>query len=128
VSYYLSTRVSGSFQDTIPKVKEALKAEGFGVLTEIDVKATLREKLDVQFPDYVILGACNPGYAHRALRAEPRVGVMLPCNVVVQETASGQVEVSAMDPVAAMQAVDNPDLAQIAAEVKEKLQRAIEKL
>lgn len=128
MSYYLSTRVAGAFADAVAKVKDELKKEGFGVLTEIDVKETLKKKLGVEFRNYIILGACNPPFAHRALVAEPHIGILLPCNVVVQETAPGDIEVSAIDPVVAMQAVNNRDLAAVAEEVREKLRRAIERL
>jgi len=96
--------------EAIDRVTEQLKQEGFGVLTDIDVQATLKKKIDVDFRPYRILGACNPGFAHKALEAEPEIGTMLPCNVVVQEVAPGQVQVSAIDPIASMQAVDNASL------------------
>jgi uncharacterized protein (DUF302 family) len=123
--YHFTTSVSDSFDDAVTRVTEALKTEGFGVLTQIDVKSTLKDKLDVDFRRYRILGACNPGSALRALLTEPYIGTMLPCNVVVQETESGQVEVSAIDPVASMQAVQNPELTRIAGEIRSKLQRVI---
>jgi uncharacterized protein (DUF302 family) len=123
--YHFTTSVSDSFDDAVTRVTEALKTEGFGVLTQIDVKSTLKDKLDVDFRRYRILGACNPASALRALRTEPYIGTMLPCNVVVQETESGQVEVSAIDPVASMQAVQNPELTRIAGEIRSKLQRVI---
>jgi uncharacterized protein (DUF302 family) len=112
----------------VPKVTEALRSEGFGVLTEIDVKETLKNKLDVDFRKYRILGACNPPFAHRALQAESNVGLLLPCNVIVQETEPGSIEVSAIDPVAAMQVVENAELATLATEVKEKLQKVVNSL
>jgi uncharacterized protein (DUF302 family) len=123
--YHFTTSVSDSFDDAVTRVTKALKTEGFGVLTQIDVKNTLKDKLDVDFRRYRILGACNPGSALRALLTEPYIGTMLPCNVVVQETESGQVEVSAIDPVASMQAVQNPELTRIAGEIRSKLQRVI---
>jgi uncharacterized protein (DUF302 family) len=110
----------------ITRVTEELKREGFGVLTDIDVRATMKKKLDVDFRNYRILGACNPPFAHRALLAEDKVGTMLPCNVIVQEHAPGVVEVAAVDPVASMAAVDNPDLRTIAGEVRARLQRVVE--
>ena len=122
--YTFSTPVSGTFDDAIERVTAALAAEGFGVLTEIDVQATLRKKLGVDFRPYRILGACNPPMAFQALQAEPEIGAMLPCNVVVQQTDGG-VTVSAIDPVASMQAVDNPALGAIASEVREKLKAVI---
>lgn len=114
------------FDATIVAVKEALAGEGFGVLTEIDVKATLKKKLDVDFQPYVILGACNPPLAHEALRGEPGVGLLLPCNVVVTESGDGKVVVSAMDPVELFKVVGRPEIEPIAAQVREKLERALE--
>ena len=102
--------------------------EGFGILTEIDIKATLKKKLDVNFYNYKILGACNPSYAYKALLAENKIGTMLTCNVIVQEKEAGQVEVSAVDPVASMQAIENDELAAIAEEVRASLQKVIEQL
>jgi uncharacterized protein (DUF302 family) len=128
LSYYFSQKVSLSFNDAVAVITERLKEEGFGVLTEIDVKATLKEKLNVEFPSYRILGACNPAFAHKALQLEPAIGLMMPCNVIVRELASGEVEVSAVDPQASMQAVENPPLAEVAGEVRHKLRRAIESL
>ena len=116
MSYYLARKVSLSFADAIAAVTSALKDEGFGVLTEIDVKSTLKEKLGVDFREYRILGACNPSFAHQALQAEDKIGLMLPCNVIVQETEDGGVEVAAIDPAVAMAAVDAPPLAEIAGE------------
>lgn len=128
MSYYFSKTVNMPFQDAVMRVTEQLKAEGFGVLTEIDVKATLKKKLDADFRNYVILGACNPPFAYQALLAEDKIGTMLPCNVIVQEHAPGQVEVSAVDPVASMSAVENPALAGVADEVRERLRRTVESL
>jgi len=128
VSYYISKIISTDFDSAIQKVTENLKAEGFGVLTEIDVKETLKKKIDVDFRKYKILGACNPPNAYKALSNEPYIGLMLPCNVVVQETGDGKIDVSAVDPQASMQAVDNPDLASIAGDIKSKLERVINSL
>ena len=128
MSYYFSKTITGNFDDTIQKVTEALKTEGFGILTEIDIKATLKKKLDVDFYNYKILGACNPPFAYKALLAEDKIGTMLPCNVIVQEKVAGQVEVSAVDPAASMQAVENNALNEIAAEIRTRLQKVIEQL
>ena len=117
-----------TFDEAIQKVTASLKEEGFGILTEIDLKATLKIKLDVDFYNYKILGACNPAYAYKALLAEDKIGTMLPCNVIVQEKEAGRVEVSAVDPAASMQAIDNKDLQTIANEVSAKLQKVIEAL
>jgi len=125
MGYYFAKVLTCSYQEAILRVKDALKTEGFGVLTEIDVKGTLKKKLDVNFRDYCILGACNPSFAHRALDTERHVGLLLPCNVVVQATDKGTAEVSIIDPVAAMEAVDNPELATVASEVKAKLEKVI---
>lgn len=121
MSYYFAKTLDISFDDAVDKVTEALADDGFGVLTEIDVAATLKKKLGVDFRPYRILGACNPGFAHQALLAEDKIGAMLPCNVVVQETPEGKIEVAAVDPIASMTAVDNPSLGDIATEVQEKL-------
>jgi len=128
MEYYFSKIISGSFDDAVQKVTEALKAEGFGILTEIDIKATLKKKLDVDFYNYKILGACNPPFAYKALLAEDKIGTMLPCNVIVQEKIPGQVEVSAVDPSASMQAIENKALNDIAAEIRGMLQKVIEQL
>ncbi len=128
MSYYFSKELNVSFDEAVEKVRGALAAEGFGILTEIDVKATLKKKLDVEFRPYKILGACHPEFAYRALQAEDKIGLMLPCNVVVQEREPGQAEVSAIDPVASMAAVDNPNLADVAEGVRKKLASAIDKL
>jgi uncharacterized protein (DUF302 family) len=127
MSYYFAKMTALSFDDAIARVTDELKKEGFGVLTEIDVQATLKKKLDVDFRRYRILGACNPPFAHQALLNEEHIGLMLPCNVVVQEKADG-VEVSAVDPQATMASVKNEKLAGIAAEVREKLQRVLRNL
>ena len=124
MSYYVSKTLRVPFEQAIERVTEALAAEGFGVLTEIDVRATLKKKLDVEFRPYRILGACNPSLAHQALQAEPMIGLMLPCNVVVQDQG-GEIEVAAVDPLASMAAVDNPGLAGIAEQVRSKLAAVI---
>jgi uncharacterized protein (DUF302 family) len=128
MDYYFSKTLTGSFENAIQKVTEALRAEGFGILTEIDLKATLKKKLDVDFYNYKILGACNPPFAYKALLAEDKIGTMLPCNIIVQEKVTGQVEVSAVDPVASMQAIENKELAAIASEIRSRLQKAIKAL
>ena len=125
MSYYFSKRLAVPFGEAVEKVSAALKEAGFGILTEIDVKATMKKKLDVDFRRYCILGACNPRLAFRALQAEANVGLLLPCNVVVQETSSGAVEVSAIDPVVAMQGAENPELAKVADEVRGKLHKVL---
>lgn len=128
MSYCFTKKIEGSsFQEVVDKVSEELKSEGFGVLTEIDVKETLKKKIDVDFRNYRILGACNPQFAHKALSAEPNIGVFLPCNVIVQDSEGG-VEVSAVDPIASMSSVHNEELGTIAGEVREKLQRVIGKV
>ena len=126
MTYYFSKTLDLSFDEAIVRITDELKKEGFGVLTEIDVKATLKKKLDVDFRNYRILGACNPPFAYQALQAEPQIGLMLPCNVVVQEGENGQTIVSAVDPVMSMQAVENESLGEVAGQVKAKLQKAIE--
>jgi len=128
MKYYFSKKVDLDFDKAIDKVTKELKEEGFGVLTEIDVKATLKKKLDVDFRNYRILGACNPEFAHKALLAEDKIGTMLPCNVIVQELDDGSVEVSAIDPVASMQAVDNDQLPAVASEVRKRLSKVVESL
>jgi uncharacterized protein (DUF302 family) len=117
-----------NFENALTKVTEELKKEGFGILTEIDVKATLKKKLDVDFQKYTILGACNPAFAYKALQAEPHIGTMLPCNVIVQELADGKVEVAAVDPLASMQAIQNQELQAIAKEIQLKLKKVIDQL
>jgi len=128
MAYAYSTISDRSFDDTIAHVTDKLKEEGFGVLTEIDVKETLKKKLDVDFKKYRILGACNPEFAHKALQAEDKIGVMLPCNVIVEEHEDGTVEVSAVDPVASMQAVENDNLQPIAEQVRANLKKVIDQL
>lgn len=125
MNYYFNKTVSGDFDQVVEKVTEELKKEGFGVLTEIDIKATLKKKLDVDFYNYRILGACNPPFAYKALQAEDKIGAMLPCNVIVQERKPGEIEVSVVDPVASMQAVENEKLAEIANEIRIKLNKVI---
>ncbi len=117
--------VNLSYEEAEKKIREALAEEGFGILTEIDVKATLKKKLDKDFRKYIILGACNPPYAYRALTIEPEIGVFMPCNVLVYENEDGTTTVSAMDPVAAMEVVANPELNELAREIKEKIERAL---
>ena len=121
----ISARVRLPYADALARTVDALKVEGFGVLTEIDVRATLKKKLDVSFRPYRILGACNPRMAHQALLAEDKIGTMLPCNVVVQELESRKIEVSAVDPVASMQAIDNPNPAETAAKIRDTLREVI---
>ncbi len=128
MEYFTSKTVDLSYDQAIDKVTGLLKEEGFGVLTEIDVKDTLKKKLDVDFKKYKILGACNPNFAHKALQAEDKIGVMLPCNVIVEENEDGTVEVSAVNPVASMQAVSNNTLHPIAEEVKNNLEKVINNL
>ena len=125
MEYHISRKVSFSFDQALEKVAAELKAEGFGVLTEIDVKATIKKKLGVDFRNYRILGACNPDFAHTALSLEDKIGVLLPCNVVVQEHEDGTVEVSAMAPAGIMQAVGNPALSVMAAKVQAAMERVI---
>jgi len=126
MSYHFSKTVEMSFKQAISKVTEELKKEGFGILTEIDVRQTLKKKLDVDFRNYMILGACNPPFAYQALQAEDKVGTMLPCNVLVQEHAPGRVEVSAVDPIASMEAVKNPRLGEIARQIQAKMKKVVE--
>jgi len=124
MTYHISKTVELSFDEAIERATAVLAENGFGVLTTIDVKATLKKKLDEDFRPYTILGACNPVLAHTALIAEPHIGTMLPCNVIVQET-DGVVEISAVDPMASMQAIENPDLGEIAGKVQGMLQKVI---
>lgn len=127
MSYYFSKTLDMPFEEAIEKTTAALKDEGFGVLTEIDIKATLKEKLDVDFKKYQILGACNPPLAHKALTSEDHIGLMLPCNVIVQEQ-NGKVEVAAVDPVASMQAVENDELGDVAQKVRDLLKKVVASL
>jgi len=126
--YYFSKTVSGTFDAAVNRVVEALKQEGFGILTEIDVREKMREKLGLEFRNYRILGACNPPFAWQALQVEDKIGTMLPCNVIVQELAKGQIEVAAIDPAASMLAVDNPALREIGMQVRAKLKKVIDGL
>lgn len=128
MSYHFSKTLKITFDEAVARVTEELKKEGFGILTDIDVKATLKKKLDVDFRNYRILGACNPPFAYQALQAEDKIGTMLPCNVIVQETSPGQAEISAVDPIASMQAIKNPGLEGVARKVQEKLKNVIERL
>jgi uncharacterized protein (DUF302 family) len=128
MQYSFNKILDMSFDDAVNRVMDELKKEGFGVLTDIDVQMTLKKKLDVDFRKYRILGACNPAFAYKALQAESRIGTMLPCNVIVQETEQGKIEVSAIDPIASMQAIGNPKLKDIANQVQAKLKKVIENL
>ncbi len=128
MSYYFNKNMSADFESVKKKVVAELEKEGFGILTEIDVQATLKKKIDVDFRKYQILGACNAPFAHKALKAENKVGTMLPCNVILQELENGQVEVAAVDPTASMQAIENKELASIASEIREKLKKVISAL
>jgi uncharacterized protein (DUF302 family) len=128
LTYYFNKFLDVSFEEAISKVTEELKKEGFGILTEIDVKMVLKKKLDVDMQSYKILGACNPKFAYKALQLEDKIGTMMPCNVIVQETVEGKVEVAAVDPVSSMQAVDNPNLEEVAEEVRSKLKKVIDSL
>ncbi len=128
MSYYFSKTVASSFEQAIIDVTAELKKEGFGIMTEIDVTQALKEKIGVDFRPYRILGACDPNYAYQALTKEERIGLMLPCNVLVQESSKGAVEVAAIDPMASMQAIENESLASVALEVQEKLRRVIDAL
>ena len=124
--YYFGKTVELSFDDAVVRVTEELKKEGFGVLTEIDMQATLKKKLDVDFHPYKILGACNPPFAYKALQAEQSIGLLLPCNVIVQDAGNGKTEIAAIDPLVSMSNVENPALEPVAAEIKAKLQRVIQ--
>ena len=126
MSYYYSKTVKGEFDEVIKKVTEELKNEQFGVLTEIDFSGTLKKKIDADIPRYTILGACNPGFAHKAYLEENKIGTMLPCNVIVQDIGEGNIEVSAVNPVASMESVKNDLLFEVAVNVKAKLESAID--
>lgn len=125
MSYYFAKTVDGDFDEAVNRTIEALKAEGFGILPDIDVQETIRKKLDADFCKDRILGICNPPLAMKALQAEDKIGTILPCNVIVQEIGDGTVEVAAADPVASMQAVENPGLAEVAGTVHDKLEQVI---
>ena len=125
MSYYLGRVLPIAFDDAVARAKNALLKEGFGILTDIDVRETLKKKIGADFPNYRILGACNPTLAYEALKLESKVGTMLPCNVVVRDAGNGQTEVAAIDPVASMQAIDNPKLKQAAQDVRAKLERVV---
>jgi uncharacterized protein (DUF302 family) len=126
--YSFDKKLEISFEKAVARVTEELKKEGFGILTEIDVKETLKKKLNVDFQKYTILGACNPPFAYQALQAEEKIGLMLPCNVVVRETPDGKIEVSAIDPVASMLAIKNPGLQEVAEQVRAKLKKVIDQV
>jgi len=128
MTYYFAKTLTLGFDDAVHRATDALKQEGFGIITEIDVKQTFKQKINVDFRNYRILGACNPTLAHEALQIEDKVGTMLPCNVVVQEIAPGKTEIAAIDPVASMQAIDNPRLKQAAERVRVKLRKVIDTL
>jgi uncharacterized protein (DUF302 family) len=128
MSYYISRTVTLPYEEAVQRVVEELQNEGFGVLTEIDVKATMKKKLGVDFRNYRILGACNPPFAYQALQAERNIGTLLPCNVIVQEAEGGGTEVAAIDPAVSMQAVGNPALAGVAEQVRSKLRRVVERI
>ncbi len=128
MSYYFVKNLASSFEKAIADVSEELKKEGFGILTEIDVTATLKKKLNVDFPKYTILGACNPPFAYKALQTESKIGTMLPCNVIVQELEDGTIDVAAVDPLASMQSIQNPELQGIAEEIQLKLKKVIAQL
>lgn len=127
MSYYLSRTVDAAFEEVVQRVTAALKDEGFGVLTDIDVQATLKAKLGADVPPYRILGACNPSFAHQALQIEEKLGVLLPCNVIVRSAQGGQTEIAAVDPVASMDRTANPRLTTIAEEVRVRLRRAVDR-
>ncbi len=128
MTYYIATTLDLPFSNSIARTEAALKEEGFGIITRINIQATLKEKIGVDFRPYTILGACNPKLAHQALEVEDKVGTMLPCNVVVQSTEDGKTEVAAIDPVASMQAIDNPKLKLAAEEVRSRLAKVIDRL
>ena len=128
MSYYFVKTLASSFEKAVSDVTAELQKEGFGILTEIDVTATLKQKLNVDFPKYTILGACNPSFAYKALQAEAKIGTMLPCNVIVQELADGTTDVAAVDPLASMQSIHNPQLQEVAEEIQLKLKKVIAQL
>lgn len=128
MSYYSSKTLAMSFDEAVIKITEELKKGGFGIITEIDVKETLKNKLDVDFRKYKIFGACNPHFAYQALQVEDKIGLMLPCNVIVQEISEEKTEVAAIDPIASMQAIENPKLRNVAEQVQSKLKKVIDSL
>lgn len=128
MNYYFAKSLTVGFDEAVRRAIDGLKEEGFGIITDIDVKDTLKKKINIDFRNYRILGACNPTLAHEALQLESKVGTMLPCNVVVQDMGAGKVEVAAIDPVASMQAIENPQLKQAAAQVQAKLKKVIDNL
>jgi uncharacterized protein (DUF302 family) len=128
MKYYISKIIRTDFEQAVQLVTESLKTEGFGVLTEINIHDKLKEKLDVDFRKYRILGACNPAYAYKALLEEDKIGVMLPCNVIVQDLGNGEVEVAAIDPVASMNAIENPKVNAFATEIQQTLKKVIERI
>jgi uncharacterized protein (DUF302 family) len=129
MTYFIAKNITDQSFDAIrQKTEEALKSEGFGILTEIDIQTTMKKKLDKEYKPYLILGACNPVFADKVLQSEPNIGALLPCNVTIRETDTGAIEVAIMDPSAAMAAVDNPAIEPLASEVKEKLIRALESI
>ncbi len=128
MEYHISKSIQGSFREAIEKVTAALQAEGFGIITTVDLKEKFKEKLDKDFRNYTILGACNPAIAYKAIQLEDKIGVMLPCNILVQEHPQGQVEVSAVNPLASIGSIENESLSAIGGEVNEKLQAVIDRL
>jgi uncharacterized protein (DUF302 family) len=128
MEYSFNKILDTTFDEAVNKVSDELKKEGFGILTDIDFQATLKKKLDIDFRKYRILGACNPPFAYKALQAESRIGTMLPCNVIIQEAGQGKVEGSAIDPIASMQAIENPALRDIAVQVRAKLKKVVDSL
>ena len=128
MKYYIRKNLESSFETAVEKVKESLQTEGFGILSEININEKLQEKLNVDFRKYKILGACNPEYAYKALQSEDKIGTMLPCNVILQERGINDIEVAAVDPIASMMAIENPELEGIASIVREKLERVIDRL
>lgn len=128
MKYYISKKIDATFEQAVDRVKESLEIEGFSVLSEINIHEKLKQKLDVDFRRYTILGACNASYAYKSLLVEDKIGTMLPCNVIIQELKKNEIEVAAIDPIASMMAVENPKLTSIATEIKRKLEKVIESL
>lgn len=126
MAYYFKRSIESTFEEAVIRIKAALQKEGFGIITEIDIRETLRKKLEVDFQPYTILGACNPSFAYKALQMENKIGTMLPCNVIVQETAPGNIEIAVINPAVSMQAVSNKELEGVAEEVGRKLRLALE--